>query len=63
MECRRILFTQAGRAELVSAQVPAPGRGEVLVRLAVSTVSSGTERANLTGDPNTNIFEPGGEVR
>ncbi len=56
MEYKRILFTEPGRAELVSAEIAPPGPGEVLVRLAVSTISSGTERANLVGDVNINTL-------
>lgn len=49
MNCKAILFTERDTAELVEEPVEAPKRGEVLVRLVRSTVSSGTERANLTG--------------
>ena len=52
METKRILFTSPCVAELVDFEVPAPKAGEVTVELAVSTISSGTERANLIGDPN-----------
>lgn len=52
MRNRQIVFTAPRLAELLEAQQPAPGPGEVLVRLHVSTVSSGTERANVIGDPN-----------
>ena len=52
METKRILFTSPCVAELVNYEVPAPKAGEVTVEIAVSTISSGTERANLTGDPN-----------
>ena len=47
-----IIFTAPCVAELVSTEIAPPGICEVQVKLAVSTVSSGTERANLTGDPN-----------
>lgn len=49
---KRILFTSPNTAELLDYEAPAPGRGEVLVRLMVSTISSGTERANLCGELN-----------
>lgn len=52
MTCKQILFTAPGIAELQDCQVEAPGANEVQVRLAVSSISSGTERANLTGDAN-----------
>ena len=40
----------------MKTEVADPGPGEALVKLAVSTVSSGTERANLLGDVNNDIF-------
>lgn len=51
MKSRQIQFTAPGIAELVEIDIPAPAAGQVTVKLAVSTVSSGTERANLIGDP------------
>lgn len=54
MERKRILFTSPGVAEYVTADCPALKPDQVLVKLAVSTVSSGTERANLLGDLNCN---------
>ena len=47
-----IYFTRPCVAELCPGEVPALGENEVLVKLAVSTVSSGTERANLIGEKN-----------
>lgn len=52
MDNKIITFVSAGRAELLECNVPVLKENEVLVRNAVSTISSGTERANLTGDPN-----------
>ncbi len=49
---RRIVFTAPGKAELLEDTVPPVGPHDVLVELAVSTVSSGTERANVSGEPN-----------
>ena len=46
-----IVFTAPNVAEVLETPVPEPGSGEVLVRTARSCVSSGTERANLVGDP------------
>ena len=42
-------------AALVSTDLPAPTEDRVQIKLAYSTISSGTERANLIGDPNTSI--------
>ena len=45
----QIVFTAPGVAELQQVETPAPAAGQVQVRIAVSAVSSGTERANLLG--------------
>lgn len=52
MKVKQIEFTKPGVAELTEIEDGAPKVNEVQVRLAVSTISSGTERANLVGDPN-----------
>lgn len=59
MTNKAILFTKLNTAELQDAPMPSPGAGEVLVRLVRSTISSGTERANLTGVPDnaTSIYQ------
>ena len=63
MKNPNILFTAPGVAELVDYPMPdAPVGKEVLVRLVNSTISSGTERANLVGDPNINIHAEGSVV-
>lgn len=54
MEKRTIVFTKPCVAELVKGEIENPSADEVQVKLVVSTVSSGTERANLVGDPNIN---------
>ena len=55
-----IVFTGINKAELISRELPEePGEGEVLVRTRFSTISPGTERANITGNPNVRgIREP-----
>lgn len=50
MISKNIVFTKPNIAELLEETVNAPKTGEVLVRLEVSAISSGTERANLIGD-------------
>ncbi len=55
---KQIVFTRPNTAEFVDCPVPKPAAGQVLVKTAVSTVSCGTERANITGDLNINIMEP-----
>ncbi len=52
MKTKYIAFTAPGIAELLEKDLPQLKPGEVLVETLVSTVSSGTERANLSGDPN-----------
>ena len=52
MECKQIVFTEKNKAELLTVEVNEPAENEVLVETAFSTISCGTERANITGDPN-----------
>lgn len=52
MTNRHITFTAPGIAELRTEETHTPGPGEVLIKTVCSTVSSGTERANLSGNPN-----------
>ena len=54
MNSRNIVFVEANRAELIEEPVRALKEHEVLVRLAVSSISSGTERANLVGSNSVN---------
>ncbi len=56
MKNQEIFFTSPGVAELQEHPVPVPAAGEVVVRTVRSTVSAGTERALVSGDPNVNIF-------
>ena len=62
MKTRQIVFTKPCVAELVETEIEAPNANEVQVRLAVSTISSGTERANLVGNPNIAIVGSGSVV-
>ncbi len=59
MKTRQIQFVAPDKADLVYVDIPAPAADEVTVKLAVSTISSGTERANLIGDPNISYALPG----
>lgn len=52
MITERIMFTEPNVAKLVSQELPAPKAGQVQVKILVSTISSGTERAKLVGDIN-----------
>ena len=55
---RNIIFTKKDTAELIEKPMPEVGPGEVRVRLVRSTVSSGTERANVTGCNVVSIWDP-----
>lgn len=61
MKNRQIVFTAPCCAELLETETGSPGPGTVLVKTAYSTVSSGTERANLIGDTNISIVRGSGE--
>ena len=52
MKSRNIFFTGPSVAAIVEDEIGKPKANEVQVRLAASTISSGTERANLVGEPN-----------
>ena len=55
---KQILFTRLNTAELLDVPDAALPAGGVRVRTAFSTISCGTERANITGDLNINIGAP-----
>lgn len=54
MKVKQIVFTKVNTAELLEVSVNELLPDEVKVRTVVSTISCGTERANITGDPNVN---------
>ena len=62
---KSILFTARNKAELVEEPKPSAARGEVVVKLHRSCISSGTERANVTGVPDgaTGIFGDENDMR
>ena len=53
MNAQRIAFTKPNHAELEPVERICPPDG-VLVKTAISTISCGTEKANITGDANIN---------
>ena len=56
MKNANIIFTSPRVAELVDKDMPEiKSDYDVLIKTAVTTVSAGTERANLIGDPNTKV--------
>lgn len=61
MKCRQIVFTEQNKAEFLSVEEKEPERDEVVVKTVVSTISCGTERANIAGDPNVDPYK-GSEV-
>lgn len=58
MQSKNIVFTERGKAALISEPVAELKPDEVLVELAVSTTSSGTERANLLGSDTVDWTSP-----
>lgn len=56
MKNPQIVFTKVNTAEWKEAQDREPGDSEVRVKTAVSTISCGTERANITGNANVSPY-------
>lgn len=52
MENKVITFTAPNTAEVIACEMPQCQSGHVLVKTVISSISSGTERALLTGDAN-----------
>lgn len=53
MENKAIIFTAPNTAKIVDkGQIPALAGKDVKVKTSFSTISCGTEKANITGDPN-----------
>lgn len=57
MKNKAIVFTEKNKAELIEEEARMPGENDVLVELAVSTISSGTERANYTGVKSVAVYD------
>lgn len=51
---KKILFIKPNTAELTDYEIEAPKQDEVQVKLLRSTISTGTERANVIGEINVN---------
>lgn len=58
MNSKNIVFIKENTAELINEEVPMPKNGEILVKLCVSSISSGTERANLMGSKTVSWKSP-----
>lgn len=55
MKTKAIVFTSPKIAELQERDLKDIGANDVLVKLAVSSISTGTERANLIGEVNVSV--------
>lgn len=55
MISKSIVFTKPCVVEVLEEEVKKPSENEVVVKLMVSSISSGTERANLIGEVNISI--------
>ncbi len=55
MTTKQIIFPEINKAALVERELPEFGPSSVMVKTAVSTISNGTEKANITGDPNISV--------
>ena len=62
MKTKQIVFTKVNTAELLDIECGKVGENQVKVKTAVSAISCGTERANITGDPNVSIYGDGSVV-
>lgn len=55
MQTKQIVFTEKNVAKLIDVEYSEPRDNEVVVETLFSSISCGTEKANITGDPNTSI--------
>jgi threonine dehydrogenase-like Zn-dependent dehydrogenase len=62
MEYKQIVFTAPGVAELLNVNDAPLGADQVKVQTVITTISNGTERANLIGDVNVNSTKPADAV-
>ena len=58
MKSKNIVFTKPNVAELIEEDISAPASNDIQVRLMYSTISSGTERANLMGSKTVSWRRP-----
>ena len=59
---KQIIFTKINKAELSDVESVALKPHQVRVKTVVSTISSGTERANITGNPTVSLESKPGET-
>lgn len=62
MQNKQIVFTDVNKAELLDVEYRKPAAHEVVVKTVFSTISCGTERANISGDANVGIYGPASVV-
>lgn len=58
MKAKQIVFTEINKAEFLDAECREPGPHEVIVKMAFTTISQGTEKANITGNLDVHAFMP-----
>lgn len=56
MNSKNIVFTEPNVTELLTEEVKPLGKNDVLVKIMFSTISTGTEKANLIGEVNTSVY-------
>ena len=61
MKNTKIVFTAPKKAEVLYSEIPNPTGNQVVVKVMVSTISSGTEKANLIGDKNLSWLQKAAE--
>jgi threonine dehydrogenase-like Zn-dependent dehydrogenase len=57
MKTKQITFIAPGEAVLTENELPELNKGKLLVRMLYTVISGGTERDNLLGKPNSNVFQ------
>lgn len=63
MKNKQIVFTKVNTAELIDYEFSQSEENQVVVETMFSSISCGTERANITGNPNINIYSDGQDVK
>lgn len=58
MLAKQIVFTEVNKAEFLEVECREPEAHEVIVKMAATTISQGTERANITGNLDVHAFMP-----
>lgn len=58
MKAKQIIFTDINKAEFLDVECREPAAHEVIVKMAFTTISQGTEKANITGNLDVHAFMP-----